>query len=141
MRITHYGVILQCYGQSRKIAFGSVVDILLSLLLMFILYPLFGTPGVALAIVISTYLQAFYYTWESARLMEVTIMELVPTGFLLTLGSTLAALYGLLYYLKHFFSDAAALTLVFFITFLIIVTGLLWYWKRNHPEAYGFFKG
>lgn len=130
-RITHYGVILQCYGQSKKIAFGSLMDIGFSLLLMFILYPLMGTPGVALAIVVSTYLQAGYYLWQSAGLMQVNIAALVPGYFLLKLWVGLAAVYSLLYYAKDFFSDVISLAAVFAITGLIIGGGFWFYWKRN----------
>ncbi len=131
MRITHYGVILQCYGQSKKIAFGSVMDIGFSLLLMFILYPLMGTPGVALAIVVSTYLQAGYYLWQSASLMKISIRALVPGFFLLKLMMSLAAVYGVLYYVKQYFSSATSLIVVFILTGIIISIGLIFYWKSN----------
>lgn len=131
VRITHYGVILQCYGQSQKIVAGSLMDIVLSLLLMLILYPLLGTPGVALAIVISTYLQAAYYLWQSAKLMQVSIAALLPVNFLLKLFVSLAAGYGLLYFVKDFLIDMTALVAGTVITILVIGAGLVTYWKKN----------
>jgi peptidoglycan biosynthesis protein MviN/MurJ (putative lipid II flippase) len=100
------GVLLQSYGQSKKIAFGSLMDIMVSLLLMYLLYPLTGTIGIALAIVISTYLQAGYYLWESARMMQLSIAELVPVKYLLKWLLALALPYGMLYILKDQFSSA-----------------------------------
>lgn len=138
VRITHYGVILQCYGQSNKILFGSIADIILSLLLMFILYPLLGMAGVALAIVVSTYLQAIYYLWQSRRLLKVKWGELVPGLFLLKLLIALALAYAVLYYVKDSFSNLVSLIGMFVITAIIIVTGLARYWKK---EQRGFSPG
>lgn len=131
VRINHYGVLLQSYGQSKKIAFGSLMDIMVSLLLMYLLYPLTGTIGIALAIVISTYLQAGYYLWESARMMQLSIAELVPVKYLLKWLLALALLYGLLYILKDQFSSYVSLPLVFAITLLIIVCRLVLYWRTE----------
>ena len=129
VRITHYGVILQCYGQSKKIMLGSLMDIGFSLLLMFILYPVLGTPGVALAIVISTYLQAGYYLWQSANIMQVKITTLVPLLFLLKVLVTSGAVFGLLYFVKPYFSSITSFITMFVITTAVIGTSLILYKK------------
>ncbi len=129
IRITHYGVILQCYGQSKKNMLGSLMDIGFSLLLMFILYPVLGTPGVALAIVISTYLQAWYYLWQSANIMQVKISTLVPLLFLLKALVTTGAVFGLLFMVKPYFSSIASLIAMFVVTIVIISASLIFYWK------------
>lgn len=131
IRITHYGVILQCYGQSKKITFGALMDIGLSLLLMFILYPLMGTRGVALAIVISTYLQAGYYLWQSAVIMQVKINVLIPYSFLLKLLMGLAVVYGMLYYVKQYFNNVEVFFAVLMFTIVIIGAGLAIYLKQT----------
>ncbi|MEO5892932.1 MAG: polysaccharide biosynthesis C-terminal domain-containing protein, partial [Ferruginibacter sp.] len=135
VRITHYGVILQCYGQSRKIALGSVLDILFSLLLMFILYPVMGTPGVALAIVVSTYLQAWFYTWQSAKTMKLGTAGMLPGTFLIKFWLSLMALYGLLYWLKKYFNSTASLAIISAVTVVIIITGLARYWTFQRASA------
>jgi len=127
VRITHYSVILQCYGQSKKIIFGSIMDIFLSILLMFLLYPLFGTPGVALAIVISTYLQATYYLWQSAKVLKVPMGELIPIYFLVKLAIALAFFYSFLYACKQYFSSMLSLILALTITAIIIISSLIAY--------------
>jgi O-antigen/teichoic acid export membrane protein len=136
VRITHYGVILQCYGHSKKIMFGSLMDIGFSLLLMLILYPIMGTPGVALAIVVSTYFQAGYYIWQSAKVMQVKISTLVPLNFLLKVLSTLALTYGILYFAKQYFSSITSLIVISAISLVIIGSGLIFYWKSVKTNQY-----
>ncbi|MEP7141226.1 MAG: hypothetical protein ABI707_00085 [Ferruginibacter sp.] len=134
VRITHYGVILQCYGQSKKNVLGAMMDIGFSLLLMFILYPVMGTRGVALAIVVSTWLQAGFYLWQSAVVMQVNIRALVPVYFLIRLSLALAGLFGILYYAKQYFTQLTSLTAVFLFTGFIIGGGLLYYFKSNRQS-------
>lgn len=134
VRINHYGVILQCYGQAHKIAMGSVLDIAMSLLLMFIFYPLMGTPGVALAIVVSTWLQAAFYLWQSAVVIKRSVKELIPLAFLGRFALSLAAVYGSIYYLKQYVSSLFALITVFILTTFIIGSGLILYWKKSRQQ-------
>lgn len=130
VRISHYGVLLQCYGQSHKITLGALLDIGLSILLMVVLFPLLGTPGVALAIVISTYLQALFYLWQSGKILNATIKELVPLQFLVVFFASLSLLYSFLYFIKQYMGVITSLLLVFCITSFIIIAGLVAYWKN-----------
>ncbi len=131
VRITHYGVLLQCYGQSRKIAIGSLFDLVFSLLLMIVLYPVMGTPGVALALVSCTYLQAAFYTWQSAKLMQTPIGALVPVTFLVRLLGALVVIYGCLFYLKQFVDTRTAFISAFLITVIIVCGGTILYLRKN----------
>ena len=120
VRINHYTVILQFYNNTNKILAGSVMDILLALLLMTLLYPAFGVAGVALSIVVSTYLQVFYYLWHSAKLINLRIIDLVPFTFLAKLFFGLGILYFCFFFLKYYFSQIQFLMLVFALTATII---------------------
>jgi len=120
LRINHYSVILQCYNNTNKILAGSVMDIILALLLMTLLYPAFGVAGVALSIVVSTYLQVFYYIWHSAKLIKVHITDLVPFTFLAKLFFSLAILYLCFFFLKYYFSQIQFLIIVFVLTAILI---------------------
>ena len=136
VRISHYGVLLQCYGQAHKIFIGSLMDIAFSLLLMFILFPLSGTPGVAVAIVISTYLQAFFYLWQSSKTMSAKITQLVPFVFLARLFGALGFVYGLLYFAKTLLNVGSSVVLVFCITGCLIATGLFYYWRHHKQKIW-----
>ena len=96
------------------------MDILSALLLMTLLYPAFGVAGVALSIVVSTYLQVFYYIWHSAKLINVHITDLVPFTFLAKLFFGLAILYLCFFFLKYYFSQIQFLMIVFALTAILI---------------------
>lgn len=83
LRVTHFGVILQCYGKAHIVTLGAFGDGVLSLFLMFVLYPRFGTQGVAFALVFSTYLQALFYLYKSSQLLKVGVPDLLPVNHLL----------------------------------------------------------
>ena len=134
LRITHYGVILQCYGQSKKVTFGSVADITLSLLLMLLLYPIFGTAGIALAIVLSTYAQAAYYLWQTSLLMQLKISQLIPVTYLLKLFFSLAAFYGLFYAIKIHFTVLPYFIFMLILTIFVIVIGSFIHWRFNQHQ-------
>ena len=78
IRITNYSAVLQCYNKANLILKGSILDILIALALMPILYYILGLKGAALAIVISTYLQSYYYLYHSSKALNITILKLVP---------------------------------------------------------------
>lgn len=78
LRAYNFTALLQHKGQGRTITTGAVLDLLLALGLMYPLYRWLGLGGVALAFVISTYGQAAYYLWHTARLLNVSWPELLP---------------------------------------------------------------
>ncbi len=127
LRINHYSVLLQCYNASNKILAGSVIDILLALVLMTFLYPTVGVAGVALAIVLSTYVQVFYYLWQSAKLIKVGVSDLVPFAFLAKLFLGLALLYFCFFFLKYCLSPLAFLVIVMVFTTIVIAIALKYY--------------
>lgn len=127
LRINHYTVILQCYNQTNKILIGSVIDIILALLLMTLLYPAMGVAGVALSIVISTYVQVFYYLWESAKLINTRIIDLVPVSFLSKLFFGLAVLYSCFFILKYYF-----LPFVFLLLSILITMAVIFFFLNNY---------
>lgn len=78
VRITNFTAALQVYQKTHIIVQGAVYDLIAAILLMLILYPIAGLTGVAMAFVISTYLQAGFYLWHTARLLNTTIFVLLP---------------------------------------------------------------
>lgn len=57
---------------------GAIADILLACLLMYPLYLWLGLPGVALSFVVTTYLQATFYLVYTAKLLKVSLFQLLP---------------------------------------------------------------
>lgn len=82
IRLNNYGALLQCYSKGKIILTGSILDLVVVLVLMFTLYPFMFTKGVAVAVVIGTYIQIGYYLIKSARIMKVPISSLFPYKYL-----------------------------------------------------------
>ncbi|MEI9933268.1 MAG: polysaccharide biosynthesis C-terminal domain-containing protein [Ferruginibacter sp.] len=78
VRITNYTALLQINHKSGLIVQGAVIDLFVAATLMFILYPIFKMNGLALAVVISTYIQAMYYLWKTSRLLQQKITSFFP---------------------------------------------------------------
>jgi len=96
LRINNYSVILQCFSQGKKIMIGSLIDLLIALVLMAALYPVMGSRGVVLSIVISTWCQVGYYLWCSAKVLKIRVIELLPWQKLLARFLLLLGLYAVL---------------------------------------------
>ena len=93
LRINNYGAILQCFSKGNRILTGAVLDIGIALGAMAVFYPLMGSRGIVLSIVLSTYLQSLYYLWHSARLLQTGITTLMPFGRLIPKFLVLFALF------------------------------------------------
>lgn len=129
LRINHYGPILQCFGQSKKILWGAILDIILAIILMFVLYPLMGTRGIALAVVISTYCQVSYYLWHSAKALNISIFKILPFRKLTIKFLVTMALYVLLFFILSGTELKLKLLITIFITAIVIMTGMVKYIK------------
>lgn len=98
LRINNYSTILQCFAKGNKILLGSILDIVIAVILMLVLYPLMGTRGLALAIVLSTFCQVIYYLWHSAKTLNTSIFQMIPLLKLITRFGILFALYLILFF-------------------------------------------
>jgi O-antigen/teichoic acid export membrane protein len=131
VRINTYSVILQCYSRGDKIMFGSIMDLCIAILLMLILYPLMGTRGIALSIVISTYCQAFYYLFQSARVINKTIFDLVPVKFLVLNFSILLVIFAVVYFSLRQTGRYVNLGAGLLVMITSIIFEVLYFLKRN----------
>ncbi len=137
LRINNYSVILQCFSKGKKVMLGSLIDIIIAILLMIILYPAMGTRGIVLSIVISTYCQALYYLWHSAKILNIKMWELMPLQKLLLKFLILLALYFIIFlWLKHY-SIIIKLIIGALFTTLLIFVGLWGYLKTFFKTNYG----
>ncbi|MDQ2719573.1 MAG: polysaccharide biosynthesis C-terminal domain-containing protein [Bacteroidota bacterium] len=127
LRINNYSVILQSFGQGKKIMWGSALDIFIAILLMLILYPIAGTRGIALAGVIATYCQVLYYLWHSAKILNTSIFQILPLQKLAIKFLIILALYVGLFFILKGTEIKIKLLIATIFTVIIVLTGLMKY--------------
>ncbi|MEO6738401.1 MAG: oligosaccharide flippase family protein [Ginsengibacter sp.] len=136
VRINNYGSILQYYQHGNKIMTGSLLDIILAVILMTLFYPFLGTRGIALAIVLATYCQAFYYLSQSAKVLQTDILSLIPVKALAQTFVLMLMLYTCLYYSLHKASDNLKLSAALMATIIFIFIGLYKYSSKKRSTKY-----
>lgn len=129
LRINSYSVILQCLSQGKRVLFGSLLDLSIAIVLMIVLYPLMGTKGVALSVVISTYCQSYYYLWHSSKLLNTSVLDLLPLKKLGIRFVKILAFYLVLSFVLSAFSGPSRLVAAISITALIVILGMIKYFK------------
>ena len=129
IRINNYSAILQCFSEGKKILWGSVLDIFIAIILMLILYPIMHTQGIALAVVISTYCQVFYYLWHSAKILHTSVLKIVPFKKLIIRFLGILFLYACLFFFLSGVSFKTKLLITIPFTGVIIIAGILPYLK------------
>jgi len=126
VRITNYTAVLQVNNRNDLIIKGALIDLLLAIVFMAILYPLLHLPGLAMAFVLSTYVQAGYYLWHTAKLLNKKISYFFPFKrllFLLLLSATITSVF---YYIGTVFTNEQNL-LMGIIACAALIVVLLWY--------------
>lgn len=83
-RINSYGSILQVFSKSNIVTKGSILDLILATMLIFILYPVYGMKGAAAALLISSIIQICFYLFHTAKTLNVKIRMFIPFIPLLT---------------------------------------------------------
>jgi len=136
LRINNYSAILQCFSEGKKIMAGSLIDIILALALMIILYPLMGSRGIVLSIVISTYCQSFYFLWHSAKVLNVKVYSLLPLKNLAKKFLTLLALYFIMSLWLNHFSIILKLAVGALLTSITVIAGTWSYVKTFFKKNY-----
>lgn len=136
LRINNYSAILQCFSEGKKIMAGSLIDIILALALMIILYPLMGSRGIVLSIVISTYCQSFYFLWHSAKVLNVKVYSLLPIKNLAKKFLTLLALYFIMSLWLNHFSIILKLAVGALLTSITVIAGTWSYVKTFFKKNY-----
>ena len=83
VRIIYSTTVLQVYKRTDLILKGSLLDIIVAVLLMILLYPVLQMKGLALAFVISTYIQVAYYLWHTGKLIKENVSNFFPVRSLI----------------------------------------------------------
>jgi len=127
IRVTNFTAFLQVYGKADIILKGSTLDLLIAILLMLILYPSSGLKGIALACVLSTYIQAAYYLWHTSKFTDQKIMNFIPFKAMFFIMFVSAITMGLVYFVtKTYFGDIT-LILGFIATCILITIWVIQY--------------
>ncbi|GAC1591846.1 MAG: hypothetical protein NVS3B19_13100 [Ginsengibacter sp.] len=137
IRINNYGALLQSLGKGKNVFFGSVLDILAVALMILVLYPVYGTKGVAWAVVIGTYLQIIYYVFHSMNATGASFKEMVPLWPLIKRFIILLFIYTWCYFFipKHYMWLRLATSTL--LTILIIIAGLYKFKTTNDVTTHG----
>lgn len=78
VRVMNYTAALQVFYKNDIILKGALIDLALAISLAAVLYPLLGLPGIALAFVLSSYIQGGFYLFHTSRLLQVPLYRLHP---------------------------------------------------------------
>ncbi len=127
VRIANYTAVLQSYHKSHIILKGAILDLLVAVLLLSFMYPIFGLPGLALAFVLSTYIQAYYYLWETAKLFGKKPGYLMPLRSLCLIMVAALTITGAGFMLSRLLGDGFILFPGIIVCLLLIAGLLRWY--------------
>jgi O-antigen/teichoic acid export membrane protein len=134
IRITNYTAVLQTYGRSNLIVKGAIVDVLVAIVLMAVLYPTLKMKGLALAFVLSTYIQAGYYLWHTSKLINKKISYFFPFKKLLIVMGVSASITALGYYATSNLSYPINLITGIVICMATTLLLLLYFYKKSKNE-------
>ena len=137
LQINNYSVILQCFSQGKKIMAGSIIDIVIALILMISLYPLMGSRGIVLSIVISTYCQALYYLWHSAKILNINFFRLFPIQKLVVKFLILLILYFIIFLLLRDSLIMMRFMIAAVFTTALVIVGTWSYFQTFFKKNYG----
>src|SRR6185312_2499340 len=129
LRINNYSVILQCFSKGEKILLGSILDISIAIILMLVLYPLMGTQGIALAIVVATFCQIIFYVLHSAKTLHTSVLQLLPLQKLVLRFLMLGAFYFILFLILTKCDLKIKLLVAAIATTFLVLIGFVKYFK------------
>lgn len=78
LRAYKFTTILQHKHMGRIINIGAIMDMAIAGGLAYPLYLKMGLSGIALSFVISTYIQSAYYLYHTSKVLNVSIIKLIP---------------------------------------------------------------
>lgn len=71
-------ILLQKYEKGGIINKGMVLDILVTIALIYPMYQLFGLPGIPLSFILATFTQSIYYAWQYVNLLKMSALHFLP---------------------------------------------------------------
>lgn len=96
LRAYPFSAMLQHFRKTKWVLWGAAGDLVLATVLAFILYPLLGLPGIALAFALSTGCMVLFYTWKTVQITGLSVSALFPLRqWAVKFMVSASALYGL----------------------------------------------
>ena len=112
LRAYNFTSILQNRHKGRIINTGALIDAVIAFGLMYPLYNQFDLLGIALSFVVSSYVQGIYYLYQSSKLLNVSILRLIPfRNWILKLIVFSIVFITAYYILSLYFNDSIVLLL------------------------------
>lgn len=111
--------ILQYKEKANIINRGAFLDLIISILLLYPFYKWWGLSGIVISVVVSTYIQSFYYLLHTSNALKIQMWQLIPWK---SYGLKIIISFGLAFLSHYLF------TLIFDSTFTFIfggITGLM----------------
>ncbi len=130
LRITNFTTVLQVLNKSNLILKGAILDLVIALLLMLALYPILGLKGLALACVVSTYIQAAYYLWHTSKLVKEKISYFIPFRNLITTMLISLFTIGIFFWVSKKIVQPYNILFGFICASILIVLFLLYNYKK-----------
>ena len=135
LRAYNYTTLLQHLHKGAIINKGAILDLLLALTLLYPFYYLLGLQGVAFAFVMSTYIQVGYYLWHVSRLINVSVMQLLPLkNWMIKFAGFGTFMFCLHYLLAENFEQKWMLATGFVTTVFVISISLIFQLKVLKKE-------
>jgi O-antigen/teichoic acid export membrane protein len=129
LRAYGFTSILQHAHKGALINKGALLDLVIALALLYPLYRLMGLPGLAFSFVLSSYVQAAYYSIHTAKILQVKLFELFPLKlwlqqFLLSFGIIFVFKLGTWYY-------PCSIKYLVLVAVLIFLFNILFLWMKK----------
>jgi len=122
IRICSYTVLLQLKNKGKTILTGGILDFVVTVLLIFLLYPFMKLNGLVIALVLGTYFQVGYYVWAIKRVYQIKLNKLIPIKNLVFRFALTAVIFGLVKFClgrsESIWIDFVASSCVVFILFI-----------------------
>jgi hypothetical protein len=103
---------------------------------MISLYPIWSLKGIALSVVIATYIQAAYYIYYSGKALKVSVFELVPIKKLAILFIWYFSLFFIWNFLLKSLDMNGRLIVAFIFTCCLILIGMLFYLRSSSLKKF-----
>lgn len=110
LRAVNFTAPLQSLHKNNIILSGAILDIIIAIILMIILYPIYGMIGIILSIVIATWTQAIYYVIMISKFGQISLNKLLPYGRMTLITAVSFGLTLATWWLTKDFSTLVQLT-------------------------------
>jgi O-antigen/teichoic acid export membrane protein len=134
VRINNFTSVLQVSNRNDLITKGALIDIISTIILMLIFYPILQMRGLALSFVVATYIQCGYYLFKTAQLLDKKTTDLLPIKKLLLFMSFSLIIIGAIKYITISF-DFLWIIITGVLSCIAVISILLLYHFKKDTHA------